>query len=71
MQDAAHITMILDIALSACLVALRLEKSFKKFYGRHQDLIEKYLNNKLNDLILNLIPEIMTQHSRSVKEMAR
>ena len=50
MQDAAHITMILDIATSAWLdfchkaiyIALRLEESFKKFYGRYQDLIEKY-----------------------------
>ena len=42
MQDAVHITMILNIATSVCLVALRLEKSFKKFYGRYQDLIEKY-----------------------------
>ena len=24
------------------ILALRLEKSFKKFYGRNQDLIEKY-----------------------------
>ena len=47
MQDADHIMMILDTATSACLidffyVALRLEKSFKKFYGRYQDLIKKY-----------------------------
>ena len=41
----AHITMILDIATSAWLIDfchLRLEKSFKKFYGRYQDIIEKY-----------------------------
>ena len=41
--------MILDIATSAWLIdfchkaiTLRLEKSFKKFYGRYQDLIDKY-----------------------------
>ena len=50
----AHITMILDIATSAWLIdfchkaispyhiALRLEKSFKKFYGRYQDITEKH-----------------------------
>ena len=52
MQDAAHTMMISNIATSAWLIyfchnaitytALRLEKSFKKFYGRYQDLIEKY-----------------------------
>ena len=34
-------------------IALRLEKSFKKFYGRCQDLIEKYqrsVNVMVNDL---------------------
>ena len=49
--NAVHITMILDIATSAWLidfchkakyVALRLDKLFNKFYGRYQDLIEKY-----------------------------
>ena len=33
-------------------IALRLEKSFKKFYGRYQDLIEKYqrsVNVMVND----------------------
>ena len=47
MQDAAHIMMILDIVTSTwlidfCYIALQLENSFKKFYGRYQDLIEKY-----------------------------
>ena len=45
MHDAVHIMMILDIAISARLInffLLRLEKSFKKFYGRYQDLMEKY-----------------------------
>ena len=55
MQDAAHITMILDIVTSAWLICFcrkaiqpcgfrlyRLEKSFKKLYGRYKDLIEKY-----------------------------
>ena len=50
MHDAAHTMMISDIAtnawfdrlLSQGYKALRLEKSFKKFYGRYQDLIEKY-----------------------------
>ena len=51
MYDAVHTKMISDIATSAWLIdfshkaierALRLEKSFKKFYGRYQDLIEKY-----------------------------
>ena len=47
MQDTAHIMMVLDIVRSAwlihfCYKVLRLEKSFKKFYSRYQDLIEKY-----------------------------
>ena len=47
-----YIMMILDIATSAWLIdfchkaigyiALRFEKYFKKFYGKYQDLIEKY-----------------------------
>ena len=59
MHDAAHTMMISDIATSAWLIdlsqgyiALRLEKSFKKFYGRYQDLIEKYqrsVNVMVND----------------------
>ena len=31
-----------DRLLSQGYIALRLEKSFKKFYGRYQDIIEKY-----------------------------
>ena len=31
-----------DRLLSQSYIALRLEKSFKNFYGRYQDLIEKY-----------------------------
>ena len=51
MHDAIHAMMILDMACHKCLVdqllsqgflALKLKKSFKKFYGRYQDLIEKY-----------------------------
>ena len=48
MHDAAHLMMILDIATSAWLIdfchyiALQLDKSFKKFYGRCQDFVEKY-----------------------------
>ena len=51
MYDAAHTMIILDIDRHRCLfnrllsqsyIALRLGKSFKKFYGRYQDLIEKY-----------------------------
>ena len=60
MHDAAHTMMISDIATSAWLIdfchkayiALRLEKSFKKFYGRYRDLIEKYqrsVNVMVND----------------------
>ena len=60
MHDAAHTMMISDIATSAWVdrrlsqdyIALRLEKSFKKFYGRYQDLIEKYqrsVNVMVND----------------------
>ena len=33
---------LVDRLLSQCYIALRAEKSFKKFYGRYQDLIEKY-----------------------------
>ena len=33
---------LVDQFLSQGYIALRLEKSFKKFYGRYQDLIEKY-----------------------------
>ena len=33
---------LFDRLLSQRYIALRLEKSFKKFYGRYLDLIEKY-----------------------------
>ena len=33
---------LVDRLLPQGYIALRLEKSFKKFYGRYQDLIEKY-----------------------------
>ena len=33
---------LVDRLVSQGCIALRLEKSFKKFYGRYQDLIEKY-----------------------------
>ena len=33
---------LVDRLLSQGYIAVRLEKSFKKFYGRYQDLIEKY-----------------------------
>ena len=43
---------LVDRFLSQGYIALRLEKSFKKFYGRYQDLIEKYqrsVNVMVND----------------------
>ena len=43
---------LVDRLLSQGYRALRLEKSFKKFYGRYQDLIEKYqrsVNVMVND----------------------
>ena len=36
---------LVDRLLLQYYIALRLEKSFKKFYGRYQDLIEKYLRS--------------------------
>ena len=33
---------VVDRLLSQGSIALRLKKSFKKFYGRYQDIIEKY-----------------------------
>ena len=35
--------------------ALRLEKSFKKFYGRYQDLIEKY-RRSVNAMVSDSFP---------------
>ena len=64
MYDAAHTMRISDIATSAWLIdrllsqgyrALRLEKSFKKFYGRYQDLIEKY-QRSVSVLVNDLFP---------------
>ena len=43
---------LVDQLLSQGHIALRLEKSFRKFYGRYQDLIEKYeksVNAMVND----------------------
>ena len=43
---------LVDRLLSQGYIAVRLEKSFKKFYGRYQDLIEKYqrsINVMVND----------------------
>ena len=43
---------LVDRLLSQGYITLRLEKSFKKFYGRYQDLIEKYqrsVNVMVND----------------------
>ena len=43
---------LVDRLLSQGYIALRLEKSLKKFYGRYQDLIEKYqrsVNVMVND----------------------
>ena len=45
----------LKITKSCRYIALRLEKSFKKFFGRYQDLNEKYQRSvkvMVNDLYL-------------------
>ena len=47
-----HHKCLADRLQSQGYLALRLEKSFKKFYGRYQDLIEKYqrsVNVMVND----------------------
>ena len=47
-----HHKCLVDRLLSQGYIALRLEKSFKKSYGRYQDLIEKYqrsVNVMVND----------------------
>ena len=54
MHDAAHTMRISDIATSAWLIDFchKAIESFKKFYGRYQDLIEKYqrsVNVMVND----------------------
>ena len=63
MHDAAHTMMNSDIATSAWVdrllsqgyIALRLEKSFKRFYGRYQDLIEKY-ERSVNVMVSDSLP---------------
>ena len=63
MHDAAHTMMISDIATNALVdrllsqgyKTLRLEKSFKKFYGRYQDLIEKY-RRSVNAMVSDSFP---------------
>ena len=44
-----------DRLLSQDYIALRLEKSFKKFYGRYQDLIEKY-QRSVNVIVSDSFP---------------
>ena len=46
---------LVDRLLSQGYKALRLEKSFKKFYGRYQDLIEKY-RRSVNAMVSDLFP---------------
>ena len=66
MHDAAHTMMISDIAttsvdqlLSQDYIALRLEKSFKKFYGKYQDLIEK-CQRSVNVMVNDSFPGYLT-----------
>ena len=42
---------LVDRLLSQGYIALRLEKSFKKFYGRYQDIIEKNQMSGNQDII--------------------
>ena len=44
-----------SMILSQGYKALRLEKSFKKFYGRYQDLIEKY-RRSVNAMVSDSFP---------------
>ena len=44
-----------DRLLSQGYVALRLEKSFKKFYGRYQNIIEKY-QRSVKEIVNDLFP---------------
>ena len=64
---------LVDRLLSQGYRALRLEKSFKKFYGRYQDLIEKYrrsvnahskkgLVDPTNGLLINTLYDVFKQH---------
>ena len=46
---------LIDRLLSQGYKALRLEKSFKKFYGRYQDLIEKY-RRSVNAMVSDSFP---------------
>ena len=46
---------LVDRLLSQGYKALRLEKSFKKFYGRYQDLIEKY-RRSVNAMVSDSFP---------------
>ena len=46
---------LVDGLLSQGYIALRLEKSFKKFYGRYQDLIEKY-RRSVNAMVSDSFP---------------
>ena len=46
---------LVDRLLSQGYKALRLEKSFKKFYGRYQDLIEKY-QRSVNAMVSDSFP---------------
>ena len=46
---------LVDRLLSQGYIALRLKKSFKKFYGRYQDLIEK-CQRSVNVMVNNSFP---------------
>ena len=50
-----HHKCLVDRLLSQGYIALRLEKSFNKFYGRYQDLIEKY-QRSANIMVNNSFP---------------
>ena len=50
-----HHKCLVDRLLSQGYKALRLEKSFKKFYGRYQDLIEKY-RRSVNAIVSDSFP---------------
>ena len=50
-----HHKCLVDRLLSQGYRALRLEKSLKKFYGRYQDLIEKY-QTSVNVMVNNSFP---------------
>ena len=48
---------MVDRLLPQGYVALRLEKFFKKFYGRYQDLIEKY-QKSVKEMVNDSFPEL-------------